>query len=168
MKYLNLMCLDFEQTDDDKWTSQKKFIIKLMGFAKKYDVCVNLVLHPKKMARDQKEVSTFDLHGASEIGNLCHRMIWVERLEDDEHGYNTKITIVKDRPTGKAGKSCKLYYDDKTRRFYSTNDELRKTYRWEENFNIKYPPDVEKDLIKNDPINSLPNEPCNYDPDSPY
>lgn len=164
----NLMCLDFEQTDDDKWTSQKKFIIKLMGFAKKYDVCVNLVLHPKKMARDQKEVSTFDLHGASEIGNLCHRMIWVERLEDDEQGYNTKITIVKDRPTGKAGKSCKLYYDDKTRRFYSTNDELRKTYRWEKDFKIKYPPDIEKDLIKNDPVNSLPNEPCNYDPDSPF
>ena len=164
----NMMCVSFEDTNDDKWLSQKHFIIKLMGFAKKYDVCVNLVLHPKKMPKDQKGVSTSDLYGASEIGNLCHRMIWVERLEEDEKGYDTKVTIIKDRPTGKAGKSCKLYYDNKTRRFYSTNDELRKTYRWEKDCNIKYPPDIEKDLIKNDPVNSLPNEPCNYDPDSPY
>ena len=164
----NMMCVSFEDTNDDKWLSQKHFIIKLMGFAKKYDACVNLVLHPKKMPKDQKGVSTSDLYGASEIGNLCHRMIWVERLEENEEGYNTKVTIIKDRPTGKAGKGCKLYYDDKTRRFYSTTDELRKEYRWERNCKIKYPPEIEKDLIKNEPIISLPNEPCNYNPDSPF
>ena len=162
----NLMCIDFENTDADKWVSQKRFIIRLMSFAKKHDACVNLVLHPKKMSREQKEVSTFDLHGASEIGNLCHRMIWVERLEEGAEGYNTKVSIVKDRPTGKAGKSCKLYYDGRTRRFYSSNEEFEKRYSWEDNIQIKYPNDIQKDLICNaEKRVSLPSEPCNYQPD---
>ena len=166
----NLMCIDFENTDEDKWVSQKRFIIRLMNFSKKHNVCVNLVLHPKKMAKEQKEVSTFDLHGASEIGNLCHRMIWVDKLEENEQGYNTKITIVKDRPTGKAGKSCKLYYDDKTRRFYSTDDELKKNYSWEKDYKINYSPEIQKDLICNtENKKNLPNEPCNYIPnDMPF
>lgn len=166
----NMMCIDFEDTNDDKWVSQKKFIIRLMNFTKNHDVSVNLVLHPKKMAREQKDVSTFDLHGASEIGNLCHRMIWVDKLEENEEGYNTKITIIKDRPTGKSGKSCKLYYDDKTRRFYSTIEELKKKYSWEKKCNIKYSLDIQKDLICNTKnLKSLPNEPSNYIPeDSPF
>ena len=166
----NLMCIDFEDTNDDKWVSQKKFIIRLMNFTKNHDVCVNLVLHPKKMAREQKDVSTFDLHGASEIGNLCHRMIWVDKLAEGGEGYNTKITVVKDRPTGKAGKSCKLYYDDKTRRFYSSTQELEKEYSWEKSCNIKYDLNVQKNLICNtDRVTSLPNEPSNYIPeDMPF
>lgn len=163
----NLMCIDFENTDEDKWVSQKRFIIRLMNFAQKHDSCVNLVLHPKKMAKDQREVSTFDLHGASEIGNLCHRMIWVDKLDNNEDGFNTRITIVKDRPTGKAGKRCKLYYDEKTRRFYSTLDELKKQFSWEKNIAIKYSPDVERNLICNTSFpKALPNEPSNYVPDN--
>lgn len=163
----NLMCIDFENIDnEDKWTSQKKFIIKLMSFTTKYDACVNLVLHPKKMQKGQSEITTSDLHGASEIGNLCHRMLWVERLKpEDGNMYNTRITVIKDRPTGRAGKHCDLFYDDKTRRFYTDNDECRKVYSWEKAYNITYNPDVDRDLIKYLPID---NQILETETDNPY
>jgi 5S rRNA maturation endonuclease (ribonuclease M5) len=165
----NLMTVSFDEKDEDKWMSQKKFIIKLMGFAKKYNACVNLVVHPKKMSREQTEVSTFDLHGASEIGNLCHRMIWVDKLNEDVDGYNTKITIVKDRPTGKAGRSCKLFYDDKTRRFYDSREELTKQYSWEKSCKINYPPDVAKDLAITEVPKNLATDDVSYNPeDAPF
>lgn len=147
----NLMTLSFEQVDEDsRWETQKKFIKKLMGFTKKYSVCVNLIVHPKKPATGAgTEHSVYDLHGASEIGNLCHRLIWVDRLKDDEEGYNTRISIVKDRPSQAAGKECKLYYDYATRRIYSDLSERDKSYSWEQHYTVTYTPDLEKRRLCN-------------------
>lgn len=147
----NLMTLSFEQIDEDsKWETQKKFIKKLMGFTKKYIVSVNLIVHPKKPSvGGGTEHSVYDLHGASEIGNLCHRLIWIDKLEDDEEGYNTKISIVKDRPSQAAGKSCKLYYDYATRRLYSNDYEKNKEYNWESHYTITYSKDLEAKRLCN-------------------
>lgn len=161
----NLMCLSFESlNDDNKWDTQKKFIIRLMKFAEKYKVCVNLILHPKKSPGYAKEPSADDLHGASEIGNLCHRLLWVDRLNPENSTYNTKITVIKDRPTQSAGKHCELYYDEKTRRVYSDNEELRSPYSWEKTANIKYSKEEDSKLIYHRPITSLPHEDSNYAP----
>lgn len=147
----NLMTLSFEQVDEDsRWETQKKFIKKLMGFTKKYSVCVNLIVHPKKPATGAgAEHSVYDLHGASEIGNLCHRLIWVDRLKDDEAGYNTRVSIVKDRPSQAAGKECKLYYDYATRRIYSDLSERDKPYSWEQHYTVTYTPDLERRRLCN-------------------
>ena len=140
----NLMTLSFEQTtEDSRWEIQKKFIKKLMGLTKKYDINVNLIVHPKKPAQGTTEHSVYDLHGASEIGNLCHRLIWVDKLKDDEEGYNTLISIVKDRPTQAAGKECKLYYDYATRRLYSDLAERNRQYEWEKHYTINYSPELD-------------------------
>ena len=147
----NLMTLSFSGNDDDsKWETQKKFIIKLMGFTKKYKACVNLIVHPKKpVAGGTYEHSVYDLHGASEIGNLCHRLIWVDKLKDDEEGYNIKVSIIKDRPSQAAGKECKLYYDYATRRIYSNIEERDKAYSWESHYTINYAPALEKRRVCN-------------------
>lgn len=153
----NLMCISFENVNEDnKWETQKKFIIRLMNFTKKYNTCTNLILHPKKMSKADGGLSTESLHGASEVGNLCHRMLWIDRLDPEDEGYNTKITVVKDRPTQSSGKSCKLYYDEPTRRFYSTIEEQRMQFGWESSANIKYTEEEDKLLIKHDEIHSLP------------
>lgn len=153
----NLMTLSFEQlSEDSRWETQKKFIKKLMGFTKKYNVNVNLIVHPKKPpAGATLEHSVYDLHGASEIGNLCHRLIWIDRLKDDDFGYNTKISIVKDRPSQAAGRECKLYYDYATRRLYSDEEELEKGYEWENHYTITYSNEVEQKRLCN-----IPKEQC--------
>lgn len=163
----NLMCLSFNSlNEDNKWETQKKFIIRLMNFTEKYNVCVNLIIHPKKQNGYAKEPTADDLHGASEMGNLCHRLLWIDRLNPDDNIYNTKITVIKDRPTQAAGKHCELYYDEKTRRLYSDIEEQRKVYSWEKSCNIKYSKEEDEKLIYHRPITSLPHEDSNYEP--PY
>ena len=150
----NLMCISFENTgEDSKWDSQKKFIIKLMNFTNQYNVCTNLVLHPKKPSPGQNTVaSVYDLHGASEIGNLCHRLIWVSRgasTGNDIIG-KVKIDVVKDRPSQAAGSQCEIFYDKRTRRLFSNEEELYKEYSWEKTGSlIQYRPEDASKLLCN-------------------
>lgn len=155
----NLMCLTFDGiNNENKWDTQKKFIIKLMNFTKQYNVNTNLVLHPKKPAAGQTDAGIYDLYGASEIGNLCHRMLWIKKLESDEEGYSTEVSVIKDRPSQSAGKKCKLMYDYHTRRFYSTNSEFNKKYKWSRDFNPEYNINTKQNLMCNrkDIMNEVP------------
>ena len=130
-----------------------------MKFTNKYNVNVNLILHPRKPNQAQTQTA-YDLHGASEIGNLCHRLLWVNRLKDDPEGYNLEVKIVKDRPTGKGNESCKMNYDTKTHRIYSDNNEKKMPYKWEEKAEIHYSDFIMSKLICNLPDDSPINQEC--------
>jgi hypothetical protein len=93
----------------------------------------------------------YDLHGASEIGNLCHRLFWVKRLDNDAEGYNVEITVIKDRPSQSAGQSCKMFYDKRTRRVYGNDTEKLREYHWEDVSQITYSEEIYKRLLKNIP-----------------
>lgn len=164
----NLMCISFENTNEDsKWDSQKKFIIKLMNFTNQYNVSTNLVLHPKKPSAGQSgAASVYDLHGASEIGNLCHRLLWVSREKTDNNGVigKVKIDVVKDRPSQAAGSQCEVFYDKRTRRLFSNEEELYKEYSWEKAGNlIQYRPEDASKLLCNLAKVQLP-----YSEEEPY
>jgi twinkle protein len=162
----NLMCLNFDTKDEDsKWDTQKKFIISLMGFSEKYKACVNLIAHPKKPSIGAREASVYDLHGASELSNLCHRMFWVRKLNPKEQAYNVRIEVIKDRPSGASG-YCDLFYDEKTKRVYSDLEELGRKYAWEDGFKLKYNEDVRRRIILPSFPTSLPDEVSSYNP--PY
>ena len=147
----NLMCVDIEaigKNENTEWDSQKRFIKQLMKFTRKYEVNTVLIIHPKKPGQN-KERNAYELHGASEIGNLCHRLFWVLQLKDDPEGYNAAIELIKDRATGKHGSICKFYYDYPTMRLYSNKEELNKKYSWEDENQIVYPPDIIPRLVCN-------------------
>jgi hypothetical protein len=152
----NLMTVGFSDEDDNIWKSQKEFIKKLLRFTNKYSVNVTLVAHPKKPARGE-EPGVYSVHGASELVNLCHRLLWVNLLTDDRDGYSSEIKIIKDRPTGRAGKSCKLYYDNRTMRLYSDVTEQYHKYAWEKHADIKYNEFVTAQLAVNfiDPTDDI-------------
>lgn len=160
----NLMCVSFNsESSDSKWDSQKKFIIKLMNFTLKYNVSTNLVVHPRKM-NTGSEATTDSLHGASEIANLCHRLIWCSKLNPDESMYNMRLDIIKDRPSQAAGKKCELYYDERTRRIYSDLDELERKYSWEKQVHIQYSQEEDRHLVYHQLPIALPHEKSNYEP----
>lgn len=147
----NLMCVDIEavgKNENTEWDSQKRFIKQLMKFTNKYEVNTTLIIHPKKPGQN-KERSAYELHGASEIGNLCHRLFWVVQLKDDQEGYNAAIELLKDRTTARQGSVCKFHYDYPTMRLYSSQDELERKYSWEEAFNINYPDEIIPRLVCN-------------------
>lgn len=149
----NLMVIDKDDPNDNLWEAQKKFALMLLHFTNKYNVNVTLVAHPHKISKFE-EVDASAISGAAELGNLCHRLLWVDYLKDDKDGYNSKITVLKDRTTGRAWKSCRLNYDARTMRLYSQNSEKIFEYAWSRNAKIVYDEETTKKLACNSKSNN--------------
>ena len=145
----NLMTVNTASDDnEDKNVSETKFIKRLLEFTNRYNACVFLVAHPKKPTKGE-QLGIYSVAGASQIVNLCHRLLSVTRLENDPEGFNTEIRIIKDRPTGMANKKCKLCYDNKDMRLYSNQAEKIFQYRWERETTIVYDEATKRKLACN-------------------
>lgn len=146
----NLMCLSFDTNAENMNLTQTEFIVKLKTFTNVYPVSVFLVAHAKKIdggaIRDANVIA-----GSSNIPNAANRVFYMEILKDDQEGYNNKVTVLKDRETGMLGKEFKMYYDFATRRIYSNETELSKSYKWEIEYgkNIHYDEHIRKMLVCN-------------------
>ena len=139
----NFMCIDTE-TSEEELRSQTDTIKKLIEFAKKYQVAVILVCHPRKMDAGTN-VGIYDIAGTSNIVNLTHRTIGLRRVTDAEREnaakysekrrqllkYDVIVTIVKDRMFGRQNIDVGLYYDPASRRFFSDMDEYDRRFSWD-------------------------------------
>lgn len=139
----NFMCIDTE-TSEEELRSQTDTIKKLIEFAKKYQVAVILVCHPRKMDAGTN-VGIYDIAGTSNIVNLAHRTIGLRRVTDAEREnaakysekrrqllkYDVIVTVVKDRMFGRQDIDVGLYYDPASRRFFSDMDEYDRRFSWD-------------------------------------
>lgn len=139
----NFMCIDTE-TNEEELRSQTDTIKKLIEFAKKYQVAVILVCHPRKMDAGTN-VGIYDIAGTSNIVNLAHRTIGLRRVTDAEREnaakysekrrqllkYDVIVTIVKDRMFGRQNIDVGLYYDPASRRFFGDMDEYDRRFSWD-------------------------------------
>lgn len=147
----NLMSISFKQTtEESKWEQQKAFIIKLMNFTNKYDVNVNLAVHPSKSVMNSgNKPNVYSLSGSGDISNLTQRLNFLERASNNTSGpiNKVKMSVLKDRPSSAAGNVIDMMYDKRTRRFFSNESELYKKYSWELNTpEIRYT-DQEKETL---------------------
>lgn len=139
----NFMCIDTE-TSKEELRSQTDTIKKLIEFAKKYQVAVILVCHPRKMDAGTN-VGIYDIAGTSNIVNLAHRTIGLRRVTDAEREnaakysekrrqllkYDVIVTVVKDRMFGRQNIDVGLYYDPASRRFFSDMGEYDRRFSWD-------------------------------------
>ena len=139
----NFMCID-TKTSEEELRSQTDTIKKLIEFAKKYQVAVILVCHPRKMDAGTN-VGIYDIAGTSNIVNLAHRTIGLRRVTDAEREnaakysekrrqllkYDVIVTIVKDRMFGRQNIDVGLYYDPASRRFFGDMDEYDRRFSWD-------------------------------------
>lgn len=139
----NFMCIATE-TSEEELRSQTDTIKKLIEFAKKYQVAVILVCHPRKMDAGTN-VGIYDIAGTSNIVNLAHRTIGLRRVTDAEREnaakysekrrqllkYDVIVTIVKDRMFGRQNIDVGLYYDPASRRFFGDMDEYDRRFSWD-------------------------------------
>ena len=139
----NFMCINTE-TSEEELRSQTDTIKKLIEFAKKYQVAVILVCHPRKMDAGTN-VGIYDIAGTSNIVNLAHRTIGLRRVTDAEREnaakysekrrqllkYDVIVTIVKDRMFGRQNIDVGLYYDPASRRFFGDMDEYDRRFSWD-------------------------------------
>lgn len=141
----NLMMIDLECTEESRLQAEKNFVKNLIFFAKKINVLVFLVAHPRKIGNGLR-VTKEDIAGSSNIVNLAHMVFSVHRYtEREKEGetkpngeylkgcepkeYDTVIEVLKNRITGLLPE-CEMYFDYNSYRFYRTPEELWMRYKW--------------------------------------
>lgn len=138
----NLFTLDIDLFDGDKNNKQKELIIQIKEFAKKNQVHIILVAHPRK-------VMTFlrknDISGSSDITNAVDNVFIMHRVNKDftkaiseyydnntamrYSTYGNVLAIEKNRMYGAVDVMCGLQYEIESRRFKNTYEE-RIVYDW--------------------------------------
>lgn len=146
----NMTTVDLQANDSNKYEKQTEFVNWLIQFSMKYNVCTILVNHPRKLQEgDSSNVGIYDLSGSANIANLAHRAIGLKRVSPKEKNgelswdgkgwkkrpckYDVVVHVIKDRMRGRANLDCGLFYDEKSRRFFSNPEEYDKKYAWDKN-----------------------------------
>lgn len=146
----NLMCIALNNASNDKYDAQTVFFNRLIKFAKKFNVAIIIVCHPKKLPAGVREVDMYDISGSSNIINLAHLSFALRRIskkekEDPKCPYNRHdvlLSIIKDRVQGRNGVEIPFYYDVPSRRFYTNYEEYTRNFKWDSekaNANIEIP-----------------------------
>lgn len=115
----NLMTV--EAQGNDEFAQQAVIIKQLKNFAKKYNVMVHLVAHPRK--NNNQDVSKEDVAGSAKITNLADYVTVIERNFDETKDHDAKLSIVKNRHTG-VNTSTLLRFDMDRKRFYSSGEKI--------------------------------------------
>lgn len=116
----------------DLYRAQSKFVDKLVKMAKRQQVAVILVVHPRKNssgADDNDSVS-----GSADITNKVDVVMTYKRDKDLPEDQRL-LTISKNRLTGKLAtgeKALTLYYDKTSKRISDTDVSFTVPYGWEE------------------------------------
>ena len=139
----NWLCLNFRGVSDAEITGiQVDFMNELIHFAKKNELEIHLVAHPRKPQANMP-LTEYDILGSSNIVNMADRIYGLEKVWDDDlknAGFDRQFTIFKDRILGVKGQRIGLKYDRVTRRLYSATDNKYKRYSWDNN-SIEYKTD---------------------------
>ncbi len=124
----NLMTIDINSKANE--LEQQKIIMKkLAKLAKDYNVVVILVAHSKKT---KEALGLEDASGTFAIANLSGRMLSMERnINQGDNSYDVMFTIQKDRFGSKNGVKVPVRFDFPSRRFYTSEAELDRRYKWD-------------------------------------
>ena len=139
----NLFSLDIDILDGDKNNKQRELILQIKEFAKKNQVHIILVAHPRK-------VTTFlrknDISGTSDLQNAVDKIFIIHRVNNDffragadffgeatinmYRGFGNVIEVCKERMFGIVDLMVGMHYEIESRRFKNTAQECVQ-YGWE-------------------------------------
>lgn len=139
----NLMAFDITDLADTKWDAQTQFVLELQRLAKKYNVHIIFVAHPKKA---MGFLRLDDISGTADLGNAVDNAFIIHRVNNDfrrltaqmfgwkaDNGIYTCtncIEIAKDRDGGTQDVFVPLYYEVESKRL--KNDMAENViYGWE-------------------------------------
>lgn len=127
--------------NSEYYRQQSEFVGRIIQFARDYEIHVMLVAHPRK---EEGVLSKYDIAGSGDISNRVDYVYSIERFDEDDINDKPElseddagtINILKDRPTGRSGKSIVFRYDEQSRRVYSRNEtHVDRQYNWENQTN---------------------------------
>lgn len=141
----NLMKLDTDTMNDNKYEAQSRLVKRLQVFAQKRKICLILVAHPNKI-KSLPRIE--DVGGSGDIVNTADTVLLVHRVTTDfkirakeyfgwtdDHPafqYSNLIEVAKDREFGNDDSLCGVYFEPQAKRFLNEKEEY-KHYGWEDN-----------------------------------
>lgn len=141
----NLFSLNIDLLDGDKNNKQKELILQIKDFAKKNQVHIILVAHPRKVMSFLRKN---DISGSSDLTNAVDDVFIIHRVNNDffragaeffgeseinhYRGYGNVIEVAKNRMYGVVDLMVGMQYEVESRRFKNTMDENIR-YGWEIN-----------------------------------
>lgn len=140
----NLFSLDIDLFDGDRNNKQKELILQIKDFAKKNNVHIILVAHPRKSLTFLRKN---DISGTSDLTNAVDNVFIVHRVNNDflrtgaeyfgqseiqkYQGFGNVIEVCKNRMYGIVDYMVGMHYEIESRRFKNTQDEVIH-YGWEQ------------------------------------
>lgn len=133
----NLMTAIEYDGKSDIYLEQTEFTRALALMAKRYNVLVMLIAHPRK--RTGANFSNDDIAGSANITNLADVVLRHSKPEKDavanlKDAPDRELQVWKNRLTGRTEKGIFLYYDERSRRLTDSN-KFDWKLEWERNFN---------------------------------
>lgn len=122
----NLMTALNDDLNADLYRSQSKFVGDLAAIAKKYNVFILLIAHPRKQANGYTQIGNDDISGSSHITDRADIVMtngMPDKDEEDSDPTHRTLKVLKNRLTGKRG-NVKLTYDERSRRLAESFDEF--------------------------------------------
>lgn len=155
----NLMALQIDSYDGDKYTQQTRFINDLKEYAKAKNIHVILVCHPRKEGGFLRKES---ISGTADLTNLADSVIIIHRIGKDFEQrageffgkdkvlpylkYNSVIEVCKNRSMGVIDLLVGMYYEVESRRLKNEISE-NIVYGWQEQpAQLTFKPTPESDV----------------------
>lgn len=155
----NLMALQIDNYEGDKYTQQTKFINDLKEYAKAKNVHVLLVCHPRKEGIFLRKES---ISGTADLTNLADSVFIIHRIGKDFEQrageffgkdkvlpylkYNSVIEVCKNRSMGVIDLLVGMYYEVESRRLKNEISE-NIVYGWQEQLaQLTFEPTPESDV----------------------
>ena len=125
----NLAALSIDDYDGDKYSNQTKFILEIKDYAKKHNVHIICVCHPRK---ENFIIRRESISGTADLSNIADQIILIHRTGKDFDTrakaffgdeqtaemmrYSTVIEVSKNRQLGVTDFITGLYYEPESRR----------------------------------------------------
>lgn len=126
----NLMtALDLDM-EIDEYRAQSKFMKKLCRMAKRLDIVIIVVAHPRKNGTGGDEND--EVSGSANITNLVD-VVMTYKKDKDLLDNQRLLTVSKNRLTGKVTgpKGITLFYDEASKRIIDSSGDFDESYGWE-------------------------------------
>lgn len=180
----NLFSLNIDLLEGDKNNKQRELILQIKDFAKKNQVHIILVAHPRKTLAFLRKN---DISGTSDLTNAVDNVFIIHRVNNDFfragadffgeayinrfRGFGNVIEVAKNRMYGIVDLMVGLHYEPESRRFKNEINEVIH-YGWEKEIEQEHyyvaPQKTVAYEQQNEPSNGLPFEAPTNNYDAPF